>query len=65
MRELRSIHPEAKVLVLSANEQKETRAIVTALEAAFLAKPFAAVDLQAAVKKIFDQPSGNSARASK
>ena len=52
LRELRKIYPKAKVLVLSANDQKETRAIVEGLKASFLAKPFSASDIQAAVAGI-------------
>ncbi len=65
LRQLRAAYPEAKVLVLSANDQKETRSIVTKLKAAFLAKPFAVADIQAAVAKIFAQSSSNSAGAFK
>lgn len=65
LRQLRAAHPEAKVLVLSANDQKETRAIVTALKASFLAKPFSSADFQSAILKIFGQLPNNSAGALK
>ncbi len=65
LRQLRAAHPTAKVLVLSANDQKETRATVMALKASFLAKPFSTTDFQSAILKIFGQLPNNSAEAFK